>query len=110
MYNVPANNINIQNIRLYFEAVARDQIDSRQIARKTHDLLRLRDRLYVLPQIEFDAAIKTMEMLCHSPDATREAPNASRNNLSMENALQLYDQVKELSVGGDKISGPAKVS
>jgi len=85
------NGINIENLWFYFDSIERDCMDLGMLDRKSSQVLALKGKLMKLPQLEFDAAIKTIEKLVE--DSTPSASKRDVESAKKKASLALYDRV-----------------
>ena len=99
--------IDFQSIYYYFDAVNQDRMDAGGISRKTAEILKLRDKLILLPPDDFDAAIKALDKLCE-PKANHDGqrPAIPRK----DQGLELYERSRSKDVGVAKTESVGRVS
>ena len=85
--------VKLEYLCFYFDAVERDRLEAAGTARKSGEVLALRERLLKLPDPQFDAAIKTLRTFVDDAargDDGEQGANGGKNRRS--GARQLYDQ------------------
>ena len=60
------DDIDLEDLRYYFDSQRRDSIDSSRVGRKSGQVLALRNKLLSLPEEEFNVAIRTLEQMVDS--------------------------------------------
>ncbi|MBP9707779.1 MAG: hypothetical protein KBD78_09045 [Oligoflexales bacterium] len=80
----------------YFSGQEQDRIDAGEFSYKAAQLLKLRDRLYILPKERFEAAIDTIEKVCLTPD-----PQSKNSNTrdAYSHATKLHDATTKVISG-----------
>ena len=96
-------NIRIDDLYYYFDAKERDRLDAGGIGAKQTTYLAMREKLLRLPTPQFDAAMKAIESLVGTPQAS----NANGENKEQcKAALELFEAV----LAGMKAKAPERVS
>ena len=86
--NNGARNIDLQDLRFYFDAQARDRMDVGALSRKSGQVLALRDRLIQLPDATFEATYQT---LCKLVDTQQgQGQDDRRSQPTVQAAQNLY--------------------
>ncbi|NRA64580.1 MAG: hypothetical protein HRU19_08865 [Pseudobacteriovorax sp.] len=87
------NKFQMSEILHYFDAQAKDCIDSNGSSSRNRAVLALRDRLLILPDIEFKVAMKTVNGLLDQNAKDEEPKETARTSdyLDQSTAIRLYE-------------------
>ena len=94
--------VRLEDVCFYFDGVERDRLDAAGWARKSGEVLALRERLLRLPEAEFDAVIKTVRAVIAEP-----GDEGGKKSDAPPKARLLYDSIRPGSIAS---SATTKVS
>lgn len=86
------DDIDLDAIAFYFDAVAKDRYDQGVLSRRHGQVLALREKLLQLPEGQFDLAIKTIQKMV-TDGSTPTIDNKQRYELQKQ-AKMLYERVE----------------
>lgn len=101
------NSIDFEKIWFYFDAVARDRMDSTGLSRKTGEVLALRQKLLSLSESQFEAAMKTISKLVDDANVVKTQKELEEER-KRKATLELFNRTSDM--GNEKKSKNDKIS
>lgn len=103
--------IDYENLCFYFDGVAQDRIDAGAMSRKSGKILALRDKLFLLPNEQFELAIDTIEKICVDPVShVNQAKRADEEAETYSQARDLFTRSRGMGDPGLDVNAVSRVA
>lgn len=93
----PMQPITLTDLHFYFDAQAKDRLDIAGPARRSCEVIALRERLMNLPEPDFDAAIRTIQKLVEHAKPKTQQERLADERTQRAHARQLFERTDPVS-------------